>query len=226
MAARQHIPPHGGVHCSFGVAVRYLESHDLAAAHAAPDIFELDEWPDALLALFWTLWGALERGLIHANLDRVEELSPQHWQGGRQQLEEWLGVAASIGLRYFIRHVAREVAHAFIRVDELVAAFPAAHPEGAGKAEASPSQEATSAPHSEDGKAPRETLPERDPERHETLKGWFKDAHAAGASNKKKQRDAVKARAERAGASVTWKEREAARLAAKLPWKPGPKSGS
>jgi hypothetical protein len=131
MAGPQHIPLHGSFHCSFGVAVRYLELGDLAAAREAPDIFSLTDWPDDLLRLFWLLWDALERQSVHADLAKVQEISAQRWRGDRTQVEEWQGLArfwqehgAAEGFRFLIRQVADVVAHAFIRVDELRAAFP------------------------------------------------------------------------------------------------------
>jgi hypothetical protein len=132
MAGPQHIPLHGSFHCSFSVAVRYLELRDLASAYETPDIFSLIDWPDGLLErFFWVLWDALERGSVHADLDKVQEISLQRWRGDRAQVEEWRRLVehwrehgTENGLRFFIRQVAGVVAHAFIRVDELVAAFP------------------------------------------------------------------------------------------------------
>jgi len=132
MAGPQHIPLHGSFHCSFSVAVRYLELRDLASVYEAPDIFSLRDWPDGLLErLFWVLWDALERESVHADLDKVQEISPQRWRGDRAQVEEWRRLVehwrehgTENGLQFFIRQVAAVVAHAFIRVDELVAAFP------------------------------------------------------------------------------------------------------
>ena len=127
MAGPQHIPLHGSFHCPFSVAVRYLELRDLASAYETPDIFSLIDWPDGLLGLFWVLWDALERGSVHADLDKVQEISPQRWRGDRAQVAEWQRFAEhwpENGLRFFTRHVAAVVAHAFIRVDELVATFP------------------------------------------------------------------------------------------------------
>jgi hypothetical protein len=75
--------------------------------------------------------------------------------------------------------------------------------------------------HREEGAEPRETLPEHDPARHATLVRWYQDAYAAEATNREKQHKAVKDRAERAGASVTWQECEDARRAADVGGKPG-----
>jgi hypothetical protein len=69
------------------------------------------------------------------------------------------------------------------------------------------------------------SLPESGKERHNTLISWFQDAHAAGAHNREKQDEAVRDRAERAGASRGWKECVDARRAANVSGTPGRKSG-
>jgi hypothetical protein len=80
--------------------------------------------------------------------------------------------------------------------------------------------------HREGEAAPRETLPERDPDRHQTLVRWYEEACAGGAHNRTLQDNAVKERTERAGATLGWKERVDARQAAKISGKSGPKSRS
>ena len=69
-----------------------------------------------------------------------------------------------------------------------------------------------------------ESLPKSRKERLETLIRWYQDAHAAGAHNREKQDAVVKARAERAGASLGWKECVDARRAANVAGTPGAKS--
>jgi hypothetical protein len=70
-----------------------------------------------------------------------------------------------------------------------------------------------------------ESLPKSGKDRYETLTRWYQDAHAAGAHNRPAQDAAVNARAERAGATLTWQERVDARRAANVAGTPGRKSG-
>ena len=69
----------------------------------------------------------------------------------------------------------------------------------------------------------REALPASGKARHAMLTGWYQDAHAAGAHNRPAQDAAVNARAERAGATLTWQERTDARRAAKVAGQSGPR---
>lgn len=122
MAGGQYTARSGGSRCSFGIAMQFLALRDLSAAQAAPDVFALDNWPNELLRLFWTLWGALERGLVHAYF-YGEQIPASDLISDRFKLEEVLRHRDVLGLFPFIGAAAQLTKHRSVDADELIAAF-------------------------------------------------------------------------------------------------------
>jgi hypothetical protein len=122
MAGGQYTASRGGARCTFSVAIQFLVLRDLAAARAAPDVFALDNWPNELLRLFWTLWGALERGLVHAYF-YGEQIPASDLISDRFKLEEVLRQRDVLGLFPFIVAAAQLTKHRSVDVEELRTAF-------------------------------------------------------------------------------------------------------
>lgn len=181
MAGGQYTARSGGSRCSFGIAMQFLALRDLSAAQAAPDVFALDNWPNELLRLFWTLWGALERGLVHAYF-YGEQIPASDLISDRFKLEEVLRHRDVLGLFPFIGAAAQLTKHRSVDADELIAAFappsaetpPAALHGGEGAAP-------LSKPRQDDGAGARKPLPIAP---YDKLVGWCKEAKEAGARNR------------------------------------------
>jgi hypothetical protein len=122
MAGGQYTASRGGARCSFSVAVRFLELRDLAAAQTAPDVFTLDNWPNELRDLFWTLWDALESGRVHA-YSWDKEIPANDWTRDRIKLEAQLGQKDILGFHPFIMAAAQLTRHRSVDVKQLVTAF-------------------------------------------------------------------------------------------------------
>jgi hypothetical protein len=218
MAGGQYTALRGGARCSFRVAMRFLELRDLAAAKAVPDVFTLDNWPNELRDLFWTLWDALESGRVRA-YSYGKEIPANDWARDRSALEQVLRDMGMLGIGYFISSAAQLTKHCVVDVDELMAVFaptsletpPAALYEGEGAAPSSkPSQD------EEVGAEKLLTMAS-----HEDLIDWCKEAKANGARNRAEVDAYVKERAVRDKKGLVLKDLPAARREAKALGTPG-----
>jgi hypothetical protein len=201
MAGGQYTTLRGGARCSFGIAMQFLALRNLAAAQAAPDVFALDNWPNELLRLFWALWGALERGLIHT-YSYDKEIPASDWIRDRFKLEEQLRHREVLGLFPFIGAAAQLTKHSSVDADELLTAFL---PPSVETPPVEPPAVARS-------KQPQKSVaPEDGAERDVSLERMIRDAYeTGGARNKTEAREQVCERAEAMGLRVTQKRFDAA----------------
>ena len=196
MAGGQYTRLRGGARCSFGIAMQFLALRDLSAARAAPDVFALDNWPNELLRLFRTLWGALERGLVHAYF-YGEQIPASDLISDRFKLEKVLRDRDVLGLFPFIGAAAQLTKHRSVDADELLTAFlppsvetPPAEPPAAARSKQP--QESVAPPYREDGA-----------ERDVSLERMIRDAYeTGGARNEDEAYKIVVKRAQKVGFPV------------------------
>jgi hypothetical protein len=145
MAGGQYTASRGGARCTFSVAIQFLVLRDLAAAHAALDVFTLDNWPNELRDLFWALWRALESGRVHA-YSFGKEIPANDWISDRSKLEAQLGQQDVLGFSPFIMAAAQLTKHRSVDVEELRTAF--------SLVEETPPVEPAAPPHKDNSEAP------------------------------------------------------------------------